>query len=169
MKKRIFIIVILSIFLTLFIGVQNTYAKYTMSGMLQMNVYIDKTPPVIAVTSNGTKEEFSRTQSDVIKRTSDLTIDTRDNIKIDYNEYYYNPASNNFDGKTPTRFNNGQTFTEEGYYKVVSVDTSGNRTEIIILLDKSAPNVNVKFYKKGEVSLLKNNNITTNMNGGVCI
>ena len=168
MKKRIFIVAIISIFLALFSGVQNTYAKYTMSGMLQMNVYIDKTPPVIAVTSNGTKEEFNHTQNEVIKRTNDVTIDTRDNIKIDYNEYYYNPTNNYFDGKTPTRFDNGKQFTDEGYYKIVAVDTSGNRTEIIILLDKSAPNVNVRFYKKGEISLLKNDDIKLNMNGGVC-
>lgn len=150
MKKKIYIamiffVVLFSAFLT-----QKSFAKYTMSGMLQMKVYIDKTPPVIDITSNGSKESFPTSISEVVKRTDEVTINTSDNIKIQYNEYYYNASNNNFDEVSGTRFDNGKTLTEEGYYKVVSVDTSGNKTEIIILLDKSAPDVMVRYFKKGE-------------------
>lgn len=158
MKKKIYIamiffVVLFSAFLT-----QKSFAKYTMSGMLQMKVYIDKTPPVIDITSNGSKESFPTSKSEVVKRTDDITINTSDNIKIQYNEYYYNASNNNFDGVSGTRFDDGKKITEEGYYKVVSVDTSGNKTEIIILLDKSAPDVIVRYFKKGEeTAQLKSN------------
>jgi len=115
-----------------------------------MKVYIDKTPPIINVTSDGNKESFPTTQTEIIKRISDVTIDTTDNIKIDYNECYYNPSNNDFSGITPTKFDNEKKITDEGYYKFTAVDTSGNKTEIIILLDKSAPDIFVKYYKKGE-------------------
>ena len=165
MKKRIFLIAILLIIFGVLLS-QKTYAKYVLSDSLSMKVYIDKTPPIISVTSDGKKEDFDKSQTDLVKRTNDVTIDTTDNIKIDYNEVYYNPTTNNFDGKTPTRFDNGKQLTDEGYYKVVAVDTSGNKTEIIILLDKSAPNVTVKFYKKGEVSSLNRSVLDITRNGG---
>ena len=148
---------------------QKTYAKYIMSDSLSMKVYIDKTPPVISVTSDVKKENFLTTQTDLVKRTKDITLDTTDNIKIAYNELYYNPTTNNFDGKIPIRFDNSKQLIDEGYYKVVATDTSGNKTEIIILLDKSAPNVTVRFYKKGEVSLFYNEYENITANGGVCV
>ncbi len=153
MRKKIYIIMLLCLFFCVMIT-QYSFAKYVMSGQKQLSIYIDKTPPVITVTNkDGTKESFPKTQSDVVKRTDDVTLDTSDNIKIDHNEIYYNPTENNFDGKTPTNFDDGKKLTDEGYYKIVAVDTSGNKTEIIILLDKSAPNVTVQFYKKGEIGL----------------
>lgn len=165
MRKRVLMIILLCIMFAILLC-QNTYAKYVMSGTLSMEVYIDKTPPIIDVTNkNGQTESYTRTTTDLIKKTDDVTLDTRDNVKIDYNEYYYNPSNNNFDGKTPTRFNNGKKLTDEGYYKVVAVDTSGNKTEIIILIDKTPPDVTVKFYKKAKIGLLTQGTIF--QNGGV--
>ena len=127
-----------------------------MADSKQMSVYIDKTPPVIELVNGNNKEEFSKTDTNIIKRTEDTKINTSDNIKIERNEIYYNPTNNNFDGRTPTNFENGKEIKDEGYYKIVAVDTSGNKTEIIILLDKSAPDVTVRYFKKGEISLVKN-------------
>ena len=127
-----------------------------MADSKQMSVYIDKTPPIIELVNGNNKEEFSKTDTNIIKRTEDTTINTSDNIKIERSEIYYNPTNNNFDGRTPTNFENGKEIKDEGYYKVVAVDTSGNKTEIIILLDKSAPDVTVRYFKKGEISLVKN-------------
>lgn len=148
-KKKFYLIAILFFMFSLIIT-QKSYAKYVLDGNLQMSVYIDKTPPVIDLTNNGTKETYNQTQTDLIKKSSDIVIDTSDNIKIAYNEFYYNPTANNFDGKTPTRFNNGRTFTEDGFYKIVAVDSSGNRTEIVFLIDKTPPDITYKFFKKGQ-------------------
>ncbi len=115
-----------------------------------MQVYIDKTPPTINVITNGEKESFTKTQTDIVKRTQDITINTNDNIKIKTSEYYYNPTNSNFDGIDSNVFEGDKKITNEGYYKIVAIDTSGNKTEIIILLDKSAPDIVVKYYKKGE-------------------
>lgn len=135
---------------------QNCYAKYVMADSKQMSVYIDKTPPVIELVNGSDKQEFSRTDTNIEKRTEGTIINTSDNIEIERNEIYYNPTENNFDGKTPTNFDNGKEIKDEGYYKIVAVDTSGNKTEIVILIDKSAPEITVKYYKKGEISLIKN-------------
>ena len=156
MIKRIYVIAILCIMALLFF-VPKTYAKYVLSGSLSMEIYIDKTPPIIDVTNkDGSTESYPQTTSDVIKKNDDVILNTRDNVKIDYNEYYYNPTDNNFDGKTPTRFDNGKKLEDEGYYKIIAVDTSNNKTEIIILIDKTPPEVTVKFYKKGQISLIRN-------------
>lgn len=156
MKKKISIVMILFILFSSIL-IQNCFAKYIMSSQKQMSVYIDKTPPIIDITSDGNKESFSTSTTDIVKKTNDITIDTSDNIKIDHNEIYYNPTENNFNDKTPTNFENGKKITDEGYYKIIAVDTSGNKTEIIILLDKSAPSVTVQFYKKGAVSMISSN------------
>ncbi len=157
MNKKIFIIAILFLVLGMMLT-QRNYAKYTMDGKLAMNVYIDKTPPIINITTNGETEKFEKTQTDIVKRTEDVTIDTSDNIKIKNNEYSYNPSDSNFDNLESNTFENGEKLTEEGYYKIKAEDTSGNVTEIIILLDKSAPVVKVQYFKKGEErSLLQNN------------
>lgn len=157
MNKKIFIIAILCLVFGIMLT-QRNYAKYTMDGSLAMYVYIDKTPPIINITTNGEIEKFEKTQTDIVKRTEDVTIDTSDNIKIKNNEYSYNPSDSNFDNLESNPFENGEKLTEEGYYKIKTEDTSGNVTEIIILLDKSAPVVNVQYFKKGEErSLLKNN------------
>ena len=68
-----------------------------MQDTLQMSVYIDKTPPVINVVTNGEKESFSKTQTDIVKRTNDIIVNTNDNIKIKTNECYYNPLKPEFD------------------------------------------------------------------------
>ena len=145
---------------------QSCFAKYIMSSQKQMSVYIDKTPPTITITTpSGDKEVYDKTKDDVIKKTEDVTVDTDDNIKIDHNEIRYNPTEKDFDGKEPTEFENRKKLEDEGYYEIKAVDTSGNTTTIIILLDKSAPEVTVKFYKKGEVSL--NSNYNNLLLGGV--
>ena len=46
MIKRIYAIAILCI-MTLLFFVPKTYAKYVLSGSLSMEIYIDKTPPII--------------------------------------------------------------------------------------------------------------------------
>lgn len=155
-KKRYIIAIFCLIFAMIFS--QKTYAKYVMSDNLEMRVYIDKTPPIINVITNGEKESFPTTDlENVIKRTTDVTINTTDNIAIKENEYYYNPSNKEFDGISSKKFDNDENLTSEGFYKIVATDTSGNKTEIVILLDKSAPEVRVQYFKKGEErSVLQN-------------
>lgn len=152
MNKKKYIIAIFGlIFLMIFS--QRNYAKYIMSDNLEMSVYIDKTPPIIDIITNGEKETFPTTDLDnSIKRTTDIIVNTSDNKAIKENEYYYNPSDKNFDGLDSNKFENGKQLIDEGYYKIVAIDTSGNKTEIIVLLDKSAPVVYVQYFKKGEVS-----------------
>lgn len=171
MRKRIFIVAIFCMILLSGLC-QKTYAKYILNGNLDMNVYIDKTPPVINITDkDGTKDSFPKTQDDVVKRKDDVTIDTKDNIEIDHNEIRYNPTENNFDDKTPENFDDGKKLDKEGYYEITAIDTSGNKTVIVILIDKSAPNVVVKYYKKNQISSVKcQEKINTVIeNGGVVI
>ena len=42
--------------------------------------------------------------------------------------------------------------SNDGYYKIVSYDTSNNKTEILVLIDNTPPDITVKFYKKGQVT-----------------
>lgn len=166
MKIKLCVLLIISVlFLNIFF-VQNNYAKYVMQDILSINLYIDKTPPEINILANSKTETFYKTETELIPETENITINTSDNIEIAYNEYYYNQTENNFDETTPIKFDNVKELEEEGYYKIVAVDTSGNITEIIILLDKSAPNVTVEFYKKSEISLVEN--IISLGNGGIC-
>lgn len=157
MNKKICIAIFVCILLTGILTMRMTFAKYVIEDKKQMSVYIDKTPPIINVTSGEKQESFPKTQTEVIKKTDNVMLDTSDNIQIDHNEIYYNPTDNNFDGKTPENFDNEKELTNEGYYKVVAEDTSGNQTEIIILIDKSAPEVTVQFYKKNQVGILEKN------------
>ena len=149
MKKRIYITILFCLLFGMIIS-QKSFAKYIMQDTLQMSVYIDKTPPVINVVTNGEKESFSKTQTDIVKRTNDIIVNTNDNIKIKTNECYYNPLKPEFDGLDSNNFEGDKVITDEGYYKIIATDTSGNKTEIIILLDKSAPNITVRYFKKGE-------------------
>lgn len=129
----------------------------------EYTVVIDKTPPVISVKPDGkAKRDFPNTTNDLVKETVDLTLSTSDNFAIDYNEYWYNPSSNSFNGEG-TRFDNGKKLTDEGYYKITAHDKFGNTTTIVILLDKTPPEVTVKFYKKGRIGLLD-----FVRNGGIC-
>lgn len=150
LKRKFYIIIILFCLLFLSMVTQESYAKYVMSSKLQMNVYIDKTPPVIDVTSNETKESFPKTQTNLIKKTNNVKLNVTDNIKLDYTDLYFNPSENNFNGKTPTKFESEKELTEEGYYKIIAVDTSGNSTQIVILIDKTPPTVTYRYFKKGE-------------------
>lgn len=165
MKKKICIMTIFCVLFTYMIT-QSCFAKYIMSSQKQMNVYIDKTPPTITITTpTGDDETFDKTKDDVIKKTENVTVDTDDNIKIDHNEVRYNPTEKDFEGKEPIEFENGKEFEDEGYYEITAIDTSGNKTVIIILIDKSAPDIFVKFYKKGSVSL--NTSYEKTWTGGV--
>lgn len=157
MKKKKYIIAIISLVFIAFFS-QRNYAKYIMGDKLEMGVYIDKTPPIIEVITNGEKETFPTSNlENVIKRTSDVIINTTDNIAIKENEYYYNPSNKDFNGVSSNKFENNKQLIDEGYYKIVATDTSGNRTEIVILLDKSAPEIHVQYFKKGEArSMLRN-------------
>ena len=94
MRKRICILLLACILFSCVL-VQNCYAKYVMADSKQMSVYIDKTPPIIELVNGNNKEEFSKTDTNIIKRTEDTTINTSDNIKIERNEIYYNPTNNN--------------------------------------------------------------------------
>ena len=167
MKKKICIMTIFCVLFTYMIT-QSCFAKYIMSSQKQMNVYIDKTPPTITITTpNGDNETYDKTKDDVIKKTENVTVDTDDNVKIDHNEVRYNPTEKDFEGKEPVQFENGKEFEDEGYYEIKAVDTSGNETVIVILIDKSAPEVFVRFYKKGQVSTSRNYNET--LTGGVAL
>lgn len=157
MKKKKYIIAIISLVFIAFFSEKN-YAKYIMGDKLEMNVYIDKTPPIIEIVTNGEKETFPTSDlENVIKRKDDVIINTTDNIAIKENEYYYNPSNKDFSGVSSNKFENNKQLVAEGYYKLVATDTSGNKTEIVILLDKSAPEVRVQYFKKGEArSVLRN-------------
>lgn len=151
MKKITTICFVLIMFLLLFS--QTTYAKYLMDGDLGLKVYIDKTPPVINIKSDTIDESYSKSDLiNIIKENKEIKITTSDNIKIDYNEYYYNASSNDFNNIQSNRFESGASFSDDGYYKFISVDTSGNKTEILVLIDKTPPDVEVKFYKKGQIA-----------------
>ena len=123
----------------------------------EYTVVIDKTPPVISVKPDGeSKTDYPNTTNDVIKSSKNITLSTSDNFEIDYNEYWYNPNSNSFNGEG-TRFDNGKKLEDDGYYKITAHDTFGNTTTIIILIDKTPPEVTVKYYKKNQISLLNTN------------
>lgn len=134
---------------------QKCFAKYAIQDTLTIGFYLDKIPPIIEITSNDTTESFQNTPKDVIKKKDHITIHTSDNTQIKQNFYQYNPSNKNFDETEKQDFENGTTFTEEGYYKIIAVDTSGNQTEIILLIDKSAPDIWVQYFKKGQSTLVR--------------
>lgn len=149
MKKKLYIIVIFCLLFGALLS-QKSFAKYILQDNLKMSVYIDKTPPIINVITNGEKETFNKTQTDIEKRTDDIIVNTNDNIKIKTNEYYYNPSRPNFEEVESNIFEGNKSLTNEGYYKIVATDTSSNKTEIIILIDKTPPTVTYRYFKKGE-------------------
>ena len=133
----------------------------------EYNIVIDKTSPIISLKPDEKeKEEYPNTTSDVIKQTTDFSISTNDNFEIDYNEYWYNPSSNTF-SENSTRFDDGK-MTEEGYYKFMAHDTFGNTTTIVVLLDKTPPELTVKFYKKTEIGMVDDSKSDLFRNGGIC-
>lgn len=152
MKNKI---IVISIFV-LFLGIMCSsvcFAKYKLGQELSMQVYIDKTPPSITIKSNDNNGTYTKTDlNNVIENNCEITVTTKDNIMIKQNEYIYNPTIKDFNNITPKKFESGKTLTEDGYYKITSIDTSGNKTEIVILIDKTPPKVDVHFYKKGTVS-----------------
>ena len=160
-NKKIVVILFFLIFCIIFL--HKNYAKYVLKENVLLDVYIDKTPPTICLSDNNDEERYNKTSNDLIKKTTNQIINTLDNIKVEYNEYYYNPSNNDFSDGTAIRFENGKELSDEGYYKIVSIDSSKNTTEIILLIDKTPPNVTVKFYKKSEISLLN----MIQENGGV--
>lgn len=132
----------------------------------EYTIVIDKTPPVISVKPDGKEtEKYPNTTNDIVKETTDVTLSTSDNFAIDFNEYWYNPNSNTFDSEG-TKFDDGKELTDEGYYKIVAHDKFGNTTTIVILIDKTAPEVTVTFHKKADISLINVSDILRN--GGIC-
>lgn len=154
MKKRKNIIIALFLLVS-FANVKEAFAKYVMQDTLAIGVYLDKTPPIIDVTSDGTTESFQNFANDIVKKKQDVIIHTSDNVQIKQNLYQYHPSRPNFDEVERQEFENGKVFSEEGYYKIMAIDTSGNQTEIVVLLDKSAPEILVQYFKKGQASLVK--------------
>ncbi len=140
---------------------KKSFAKYVMQDTLAIGIYLDKTPPIISVASDGRTESFQELSDDTIKKKADVTIHTSDNVQIKQNLYQYHLSDPNFAEAETQEFENGKVFSEEGFYKIITVDTSGNQTEIIILLDKSVPDVCVEYFKRGEASLLKQTVATT--------
>lgn len=150
MKKIVIFNILFLMFMLFFI--QPTYAKYKMDEILGLEVYIDKTPPIINLKSDNLNNNYNKSDlSNVIKDSKEITINTSDNIKINYNEYYYNSNKNDFNDVVANRFESGAKLINDGYYKIATYDTSGNKTEIVVLIDKTSPDVNVMFYKKGQV------------------
>ncbi|MBQ7411155.1 MAG: MucBP domain-containing protein [Clostridia bacterium] len=150
MKKKISLI---SIFIILFLLLfsRQCFAKYVIINTSNLEVYIDKTPPTINLKSDNINESYSKTDlENVIQDSNNVIVITNDNVKIDYNEYYYNVTTKDFTNIEAIKFDSGKEFSDEGYYKIVAVDTSGNKTEIVMLIDKSAPEVKVQYFKKGE-------------------
>ncbi len=155
MRKKLYITIIFCLLFGTLLS-QNSFAKYVIQDTLQMSVYIDKTPPTINVITNGETESFTKNQTDIVKRMQDITVNTDDNIKIKTNKCYYNPTQPNFEGLESDNFEGDKKIADEGYYKIVATDTSENMTEIIILIDKTPPDVTVKFYKKSEEPKVSN-------------
>lgn len=154
MKKRKNVIIALFLLVS-FANVKEVFAKYVMQDTLAIGIYLDKTPPIIDVMSDGTTESFQNFANDIVKKKQDVIIHTSDNVQIKQNLYQYHPSRPNFDEVERQEFENGKVFSEEGYYKIMAIDTSGNQTEIVVLLDKSAPEILVQYFKKGQASLVK--------------
>ena len=150
MKKRVYIVTIFCAILILMWGPES-FAKYVLQDKLDLHIYIDKTPPQIELVCEGKTESFlSSNVEDTQKRSCNVGIVTSDNVEIEKNEYYFNTVGPNFGGMISKEFTSGQVFSEEGFYKIVASDISGNKTEIIVLIDKSAPEVTLKYFKKSE-------------------
>lgn len=157
MKKKMVIFCL--VFLILFVS--KSFAKYKIQDTLMIPIAIDKTLPIVDVICNETKETFAESKiDDSVKKNNDITIETRDNTKVESNEYYFNPSEPNFEGLNSTDFESGDTFTEEGYYKIVVTDASRNKIEIVILLDKTAPDILVEYFKMENASAFFNQNET---------
>ncbi len=151
MSKKIIISLIASLAILLGFVQYNSYAKYILSDAIGMSVYIDKTAPIIQIESNHNNGSYDKTNiNDIIKNNCEITVKTTDNIKIKENKYIYNPKSKDFNNIPAQKFETGKKFTDDGYYKISAIDTSGNTTEIVVLIDKTAPTVNVQYFKKGE-------------------
>lgn len=148
-RKRVKIAVLFLLFS--WVISQKCFGKYSLQDTLNVSVYLDRTPPVIDVVNKEKTESFAQTQTEIIKKTEDFSINTSDNVEIKENEFYYHPSEANFAETEAQKFENGCEFTEDGFYEIVATDTSGNTTKIIILLDKSEPDVLVQYFKKGEV------------------
>lgn len=153
MKKR-YVIGMLFLIVSFAVS-QKSFAKYIVKDTLNLEIFLDKTPPIIEIMSNGEIEAFTQTQTDSIKKASDITVYTKDNVEIKYNEFYYHPDCSDFSQIKSQPFEDGTKFTEEGYYRIITVDTSDNQTEVVILLDKSAPEVFVQYFKKGQAKTIR--------------
>lgn len=147
MKNKIHKLVMFYLFFMV-VFVTKSFGKYSIQEALSISIEIDKTLPTIDITCNGNKESFTNSQIDEsIKKSNDIIIETRDNTKVASNEFYFNPSEPKFEGSNSTDFESGDVFTEEGYYKIVVTDTSRNKIEIVVLLDKTAPDVWVEYFK----------------------
>lgn len=153
MSKKIIVSLVVTFAILLSILQYSAYAKYVMNGAINMDVYIDKTAPVIQIESNHNNGSYDKTNlKDVIKNNCEITVKTTDNIQIKENKYIYNPKSNDFNNIPAQSFETGKKLTEDGYYKISAIDTSGNTTEIVVLIDKTASTVKVQYFKKGSVA-----------------
>lgn len=149
MNKKMCIIAIICFVIIIFIH-EKSYAKYIVNEILQMEIYIDKTSPIIYLESENINDVFSETDTNLIKLSNYIKISTTDNVEIKSNQYFYNSKECDFENKEPTQFFDNEIFLEDGYYKFVAIDSSNNKTEIVILIDKSEPDIKINYYKKGE-------------------
>lgn len=154
MEKRRYVIIVLFLLIS-FAMMQKSFAKYVIQDALTIGIYVDKISPIINVTSDEKTESFQKSSDDTIKKKADITIHTSDNVQIKQNMYQFHPSEPNFGETKMQQFEDGKIFTEEGFYRIITVDTSGNQTEIIILIDKTTPNVWVQYFKKGEATLVR--------------
>ncbi len=158
MSKKIIISLVIILSVMLGFMQYKAYAKYVMNGAINMDVYIDKTAPVITINSNHNNGTYEKTNlKDIIKNNCEVTVSTTDNIKIKENKYIYNPKSDDFNNIPALNFETRKELADDGYYKISAIDTSGNTTEIIVLIDKTAPTVNVQYFKKGEEKKVSSN------------
>lgn len=137
-------------FLIVFGNMPISTAKYITQESFNVAFSFDKTSPIIYLESGETRECFEKTLTEQIDKTENIIINTTDNVEIKSNQYYFNPSLLQFDCIEPKQFENEQEFTEEGYYKIVATDTSGNTTQIVIRIDKSPPEIKVQYFKKGQ-------------------
>ena len=128
---------------SLIVKANNIFDKYNNGNRettLNTAIRFDNIAPTIRVEGSKQYETNGKEDDVSVWSNTDVTTKTSDNEQVAYNEYYYNPKEKVFTGEG-TRFDSPKTFTEEGYYKIVSIDTSGNKSEVIFGIDRTPPQI----------------------------
>ena len=148
--------------------IHKTKSKYFVSDSktaFHINSLISDTikPTIIVKKTNNIEKVLN---DDEYFSDTDIELNYYDNTKINKAEYWYNEKNKNFNGNGSVLSLNTK-FTKEGWYKIVVTDIFNNTNQSVILIDKTPPNVTVKYYKKNKIGILKTPKQII-MNGGIC-